>query len=71
LALLALAAIMFFVTIVKFEEQIHRDGVFRTRAETKPRRVRTPGAAALLSIGDASRLGIGNESKPLQRLEWN
>lgn len=58
LALLALAAIMFFVTIVKFEEQIHRDGVFRTRAEAKPPRVRTPGAAAgvaaIFSISEAT-----------------
>ena len=46
LALLALAVIMFLVTMVKFEEQMQTNGMSQTRGETKPLHVLTSGAAA-------------------------
>lgn len=47
LALLALAVIMFLVTIVKFEEQMEANGMPQIRGEIKPLNVQTSGIAAL------------------------
>ena len=59
LALLAFAVVMFLVTIVKFEEQLHRIGMPQTRGETAPPRLRTSGAAAFFPISDALAWGSG------------
>ena len=63
LALLALAVIMFLVTIVKFEEQIRRIGMSQTRGATTPPRVGTSyqgsGVAEYYSVSDALAWGTG------------
>ncbi len=59
LALLAFAVVMFLVTMVKFEEQMHRIGMSQTRGETAPPRVQTSGVATVFSTGDALAWGSG------------
>lgn len=49
LALLALAIIMFLVTIVKFEERLNGNGLFQTQGETKQPRARTSTQGFLVS----------------------
>ncbi len=50
LALLALAAVMFLVTMVKFEEQMYRNGPVQTRFDRNPPQVR--GSATISNLFD-------------------
>lgn len=57
LALLALAAIMFLVTMVKFDEQMYGNGLVQTRFDRQPPQVR--GSATISSLFDLAEPNCG------------